>query len=41
MIMLVAATSFFVLGIAGTVGKLLFDDWRVRLSLRRQSPAKL
>jgi hypothetical protein len=34
MIVLVSLTAFFVLGICGTVGKLLFDDWRVRRSLR-------
>jgi hypothetical protein len=34
MIMLLAATCFFVLGIAGTVSKLLFDDWQVRQALR-------
>jgi hypothetical protein len=32
---LVAVTMFFVLGVVGTVGKLLFDDWRVRQALRR------
>jgi len=35
MIVLFAATAFIVLGVAGTVGKLLFDDWRVRQSARR------
>jgi hypothetical protein len=34
MIALLSVTAFFVLGICGTVGKLLFDDWRIRLSLR-------
>ncbi len=27
---LVFMTTFLVLGVVGTVGKLLFDDWRVR-----------
>jgi hypothetical protein len=31
---LVAMTAFFVLAIVGTVGKLLFDDWRARQALR-------
>jgi hypothetical protein len=35
MIVLFGATAFIVLGVAGTVGKLLFDDWRVRQSMRR------
>jgi hypothetical protein len=26
-------TAFFVLGIIGTIGKLLFDDWRLRQRL--------
>jgi len=33
-IALIAATAFIVLGIAGTMGKVLFDDWRVRQSRR-------
>jgi hypothetical protein len=33
-IALIAATAFIVLGIVGTVGKVLFDDWRVRQSTR-------
>lgn len=32
---LIAVTMFFVLGVLGTAGKLLFDDWRVRQALRR------
>jgi hypothetical protein len=34
MIVLFTLTAFFVLGLFGTLGKLLFDDWRVRRSLR-------
>jgi hypothetical protein len=34
LIVLFSPTAFLVFGIAGTVGKLLFDDWRVRQSLR-------
>jgi len=34
MILLATATAFFVLGLTGTVGKLLFDDWRVRQAMR-------
>jgi len=37
-ILLVAMTAFFVLGVLGTVGKLLFDDWRVRQSTRLPVP---
>jgi hypothetical protein len=35
---LVAMTAFLVLGVLGTVGKLLFDDWRVRRALRLPIP---
>jgi hypothetical protein len=31
---LIAMTAFIVLGFAGTAAKLLFDDWRVRVSER-------
>jgi hypothetical protein len=31
---LVVMTAFLILGTAGTVGKLLFDDWRVRRAMR-------
>lgn len=34
MIPLVAMTAFLFLGIVGTVGKLLFDDWQVRRAMR-------
>ncbi len=39
MIALFALTSVFVLGILGTGGKVLFDDWRVRQASRRRSIA--
>jgi hypothetical protein len=32
---LIAVTMFFVIGVVGTVGKLLFDDWRARQALRK------
>jgi hypothetical protein len=35
---LVVLTAFFVLGVLGTVGKLLFDDWRVRQAARLPVP---
>jgi hypothetical protein len=35
MIALFAAILFILLGTVGTVGKILFDDWRVRQSTRR------
>jgi len=35
---LVVLTAFFVLGVLGTVGKLLFDDWRVRQATRLPVP---
>jgi hypothetical protein len=38
---LIAVTAFFVLAIVGTVGKLLYDDWRVRRSQRPPLPVVL
>jgi hypothetical protein len=38
---LIVVTAFFVLAIAGTVGKLLYDDWRVRRSQRPPLPVVL
>jgi hypothetical protein len=38
---LIVVTVFFVLAIAGTVGKLLYDDWRVRQSMRPVLPVVL
>jgi hypothetical protein len=35
---LVAMTAFIVLGILGTVGKLLFDGWRLRQAMRLPVP---
>jgi hypothetical protein len=35
---LVAMTAFIVLGVLGTVGKLMFDDWRVRQAMRLPVP---
>jgi hypothetical protein len=35
---LVAMTAFLVLGVLGTVGKLLFDDWRARQAMRLPVP---
>ncbi len=35
---LLTLTVFFVLGISGTVGKLLHDDRRVRLAERHATP---
>gem|GEM_PF-2186498 len=32
---LIAVTMFFVFGVVGTVGKILFDDWRARQALRK------
>jgi hypothetical protein len=37
-VLLVAVTAFFVLGILGTVGKLVFDGWRVRQAARLSIP---
>jgi hypothetical protein len=37
-ILLVAMTAFLVLSVLGTVGKLLFDDWRVRQAMRLLVP---
>lgn len=34
MFALIFATAFIVLGVAGTVGKWMFDDWRVRQNMR-------
>jgi hypothetical protein len=41
MIPLIVVTAFFVLAIGGTVGKLLYDDWRVRRSMRPPLPLVL
>jgi len=35
---LVAMTAFIVLGVLGTVGKLLFDDWSARQAARLLVP---
>jgi hypothetical protein len=38
MIALFAVTAFLVLAVVGTVGKALFDDWRVRQAVRPAAP---
>jgi hypothetical protein len=38
MIALFAVTAFLVLAVVGTVGKALFDDWRVRQALTPAAP---
>jgi hypothetical protein len=35
---LIAITAFFVLGIVGTVGKLVYDDWQLRRAQRQPIP---
>jgi len=35
---LLIITAFFALGVLGTVGKLLFDDWQVRRSMKLPVP---
>jgi hypothetical protein len=38
---LIVMTAFFTFALVGTVGKLLYDDWRVRQSLRPPLPIVL